>query len=106
MSYITMQIGGAQITVPDEPPIEGKKPTPTRVTMAKAQIAMSRKGVLKAVDAAIQEMPGTAGDEARIQWSKEPFVNRSAPLVAVLASAFKWSDEYVDELFVLADSIP
>ena len=106
MSYITMQIGGAQITVPDEPPISVNPPIPTRVTMAKAQIAMSRKGVLKAVDAAIQEMPGTAGDEARIQWSKEPFVNRSAPLVAVLASAFKWSDEYVDELFVLADSIP
>lgn len=106
MNYITIQIGGAQITVPDEPPISVNLIIPTRVTMAKAQIAMSRKGVLQAVDAAIQAMPGTAGDEARIQWNKEPFVDRGAPLVAVVASAFKWTDQYVDDLFVLANSIP
>lgn len=78
---------------------------PRIVTMRQARLALSRSGLLTAVNAALAAMPGTEGEEARIEWEFSGTVERDKPLVQSLALALGITSQQLDELFTLAASL-
>lgn len=79
---------------------------PNLVTMRQARIALLRKGKLNDVEACIQSMTGTEGDEARIEWEYSSLVDRNRPLMQKVIDLIGLTNTEVDELFTLAYSIP
>lgn len=75
---------------------------PQSVTMRQARIALSRAGILSAVNSAIAAMEGSAGDEARITWEHAAEVLRDGPLIGQLAPGLQLTDEAIDNLFITA----
>lgn len=72
---------------------------PDSVTMRQARLALSRAGVLKAANDAIEAMEGQPGEEARIEWDYAAELRRDHPLVAGLGQSLGLDDEAIDDLF-------
>lgn len=78
---------------------------PEAVTMRQARLALLQAGLLAQVNTAITNMPGAAGDAARITWEFAGDVQRSDALLAQLAGALGLSDAQLDDLFRLAATL-
>ncbi|WP_062223068.1 hypothetical protein [Aureimonas sp. D3] len=87
------------------PPTPPPAPVPATVTMRQARIALSRSGLLSKAEAAIAQMAGQAGEEARIEWEYAAELKRNHPLIAALGQALGLSAEAIDDLFREAATI-
>ncbi|WP_062236365.1 hypothetical protein [Aureimonas sp. N4] len=92
---------GKTFSAPPVPP----EPVPSAVTMRQARIALSRAGLLSKAEAAIAQMAGQAGEEARIEWEYAAELKRNHPLIAALGQALGLSAEAIDDLFREAATI-
>jgi len=80
-------------------------PVPESVTMRQARLALSRAGVLKAANDAIEAMEGQPGEEARIEWDYAAELRRDHPLVAGLGQSLGLDDSAIDNLFREAQTL-
>ena len=71
---------------------------PEQVEMAQARLALLQAGLLSAVEAAIPNM----GQAAQIEWEYRSYVRRDNVLVNEVKTLLGWTDQQMDELFVLA----
>ena len=78
---------------------------PSVVTMRQARLALLQTGKLAQVNAAVANMPGAAGDAARIEWEFSSTVERNRPLVESLGVALGMTDAQLDDLFTLAATL-
>jgi len=91
----------AHLNPPPAPPT-----VPQSATMRQARLAMLQAGILDEVEALIAAMPGDEGRAARIDWEYAFEVRRDWTLIATLAPQLRMTDQQVDDLFILAASIP
>ncbi len=82
-----------------------KSLVPRSVTMRQAQRALLQAGLLASINAAIASMPGSAGDDARIDWAASSDVERDRDLVKNLGAALGLTESQLDDLFIFAGSI-
>jgi hypothetical protein len=75
------------------------------VTMRQARLALMAADKLGAVNAAIANMPGPAGDAARIEWEFSSTVERNTQLVAALAPILDMTEAQLDALFIAASAL-
>lgn len=80
-------------------------PVPQSVTMRQARIALSRAGLIPAVEQALATMEGQAGEEARIEWDYSSQVFRHKPFVIDLGASIGLTESQIDELFITAAGI-
>lgn len=92
--------GNAPVTTPVQPAA-----IPDAVTMRQARLALLHAGKLAAVDSAIANMSGSAGDAARIEWEFSNTVERNKSLVRALGPAIGMTDQDLDSLFLLAATL-
>ena len=69
--------------------------------MRQARLALKKLGLYKQVNSGISQL----GEEAQIEWEYAIFVERDFPLVKKMQSALNLTDNQVDDLFTLADSL-
>lgn len=74
-------------------------PVPDVVTMRQARLALLQAGLLARVNTAVANMPGTAGDTARIEWGFSSIVERNHPFVQSLGGVLNLNEEQLDDLF-------
>lgn len=72
---------------------------PQVVTMRQARLALLNATLLQAVIAAVDAIPGTQGNAAKIEWEYAQEVRRDSMLVAYIATALSLTDAQLDELF-------
>ena len=77
----------------------------TSVTMRQARLALLSSGQLSAVDSAIASMPEGQREVAEIEWEYGSTVERLSPLVAGLTPALGFTEEEMDDLFKVAESV-
>lgn len=75
---------------------------PVAVRMAAARVALIRVGKKQDVEALIDSLPAQQRDEARERWEYEVNVRRDDALVAFIQASLGWTNEFVDELFIVA----
>jgi hypothetical protein len=87
---------------PAPPPV-----VPDSVTMAQARKSLILSGVsITSVNAAIAAIPdATQRQLAETDWEYSTSVRRDSALMASLAPALGFTDEQIDEMFLLADSL-
>jgi hypothetical protein len=78
---------------------------PQIVSMAQARKALSHAGLLATIDAAIAGMAGTAGDDARIDWSTANELWRTGALVQGVGASIGLTSAQIDALFIAAAAI-
>jgi len=78
---------------------------PTSVTMRQARLALLQVGLLANVEAAIASIPGIEGDAARIEWEYAITLDRYHSLTMGMAQALQLTEQQLDDLFVLANSL-
>lgn len=84
------------------PPPEPPPPVPASVNKRQAYTALLKSGLLSQVEEAIANIPGEAGDLARIEWATSGTFERHRPLLLTIASELGLTDAQVDDLFRLA----
>lgn len=82
-----------------------RRPPPAVVTMRQARLALLQSGLLTKVNTAIANMPGAAGDAARIEWEFSSTVERNRPLVQSLSSVLGLTESQLDDLYRLAAAL-
>lgn len=82
-----------------------KAMVPGAVTMRQARIALSRAGLIPAVEQALATMEGQAGEEARIEWDYSSQVFRHKHFVIGLGASIGLTEDQIDELFITAAGI-
>ena len=80
-------------------------PVPEVVTMRQARLALLGAGMLTQVNTAVANMPGAAGDAARIEWEFSSTVERNRPLVQSLTGELGLTESQLDDLFRLAATL-
>lgn len=80
-------------------------PVPAVVTMRQARLALLKNNMLTQVNTAVANMPGAAGDTARIEWEFSSTVERNRPLVQSLIGALGLTESQLDDLFRLAATL-
>lgn len=75
------------------------------VTMRQARLALLNQGLLDSVTAAIAALPEGEREAAEIQWEYGNDVERLSPLVVALTPALGLTDESMDDLFTLAETL-
>lgn len=78
---------------------------PQTVTMRQARLALVQYNLLTQVNTAVGNMPGAAGDTARIEWEFSSTVERNRPLVQALGAALGLTEAQLDDLFRLAATL-
>lgn len=78
---------------------------PAVVTMRQARLALLQNGMLTQVNTAVANMPGAAGDAARIEWEFSSTVERNRPLVQSLIGVLGLTESQLDDLFRLAATL-
>lgn len=94
------QIVFGSLDLPDVPP-----PVPERVSMFAARTVLYRAGLLEAVEQAISDMPGEAGDLARIKWATALTVARADELVVQMIPSLGKTEVEIDGMFIEAATI-
>jgi hypothetical protein len=107
-SYV-QQKHAAQSTTPPAPtpaPAPGST-VPQTVVRKKALRAMNDKGVYSAVKNFIASIPDEkVRNEYEIELAEAQTFGRQHPFVLNAAQALAWTNQFVDELFIYADSLP
>ncbi|WP_062235898.1 hypothetical protein [Aureimonas sp. N4] len=80
-------------------------PVPEEVSRRQAKRALSDAGHLTAANAAIEAIPGKAGDDARIDWADAGYFRRDNPLILGIGSALGLTEAQIDDLFRAAAAI-
>lgn len=88
-----------------EPYVEPPQPVPATVTMRQARLALLGAGLLASVGAAIDSLPSTQKEAARIEWEYATEVQRSSGLVPMMGAALGLDDAGLDALFVAAAAL-
>lgn len=84
-----------------EPYVPPPPPVPTSLTMKQARRVLLAEGLLDAVAPAIASIADpVARKEAEIDWEFANTVERSDPLVAMLAAGFGLDEAALDSLFI------
>lgn len=96
---------GEVLTIEAEAPAFEVLSVPTVVTMRQARLALLQVGLLSQVNTAVANMPGAAGDTARIEWEFSSAVERNRPLVQSLIGALGLTESQLDDLFRLAATL-
>lgn len=78
---------------------------PLSVTMRQARLALLQAGLLEQVNIAIQNLPGSQSEAARIEWEFSSTVERNRPLLQSLAVALNLTEAQLDDLFNLAATL-
>lgn len=76
-------------------------PIPAVITMRQARLALYQSGLLSEVETIISGMP----QDSQIEWEFAATVERSHPLVALLASELPLTEAELDDLFELGGSL-
>lgn len=79
---------------------------PQEVTKRQAEQALILAGLDEQLEALLAAMPGIDGKMARAEWRSSNTVRRDRPLLQTMAAALSLSEAQVDELFILAESLP
>jgi hypothetical protein len=120
--YVLQQDPRPQAEVVEKGPIEerngewwqtytGRDETPDEyrpdmvVTMRQARLALLREGKLADVTSAIAALPDGEREAAEIQWEYGSEVERLSTLVVALTSEIGLTDEAMDDLFRLAETL-
>lgn len=74
---------------------------PKVVTMRQAKLALLQQGLLASVNAAIEQ----SDEAAKIEWQYATEIKRDNSLVQAIASQLSLTEQKLDELFVLANSL-
>ena len=75
---------------------------PHEVSMRQARLALLARGVLTQVDAAIDSLPTSDRETARIEWNYSSVVHRDSPLVMMMGAALGLGGDELDHLFITA----
>lgn len=84
------------------PPQIASNGVPFEVTQRQARMALHALGHLTSVEAAINALPDPPRTEARIAWDFSNTIQRSNPFVSQLAALLGFTDQDLDELFLMA----
>lgn len=74
---------------------------PTQVSMSQARLALIQNNLLTAVNAAVSQ----AGIEAQTFWEYSSTVEINNPLVLAIKMQLNWTDDQLNALFILANSL-
>ncbi len=74
---------------------------PKVVSMRQAKLALLQQGLLASVNSVIEQ----AGEAEKIEWQYATEVKRDNSLVQAIASQLSLTEQQLDELFVLANSL-
>jgi hypothetical protein len=74
---------------------------PQSVTPLQATRALLQAGFLDAVEVAV----AAADRETQLAWAKATAFERNSPFVLDMKAVLGWTDEQVDQLFILANSL-
>lgn len=78
---------------------------PQEVPMwALKEVCVSR-GHTTAIDAALAGLPEPPRVKATLRWEYKDTISRGSSMISALQALLGWSDAYVDELFVAADTL-
>ena len=80
-------------------------PIPQVVTMRQARLALLQQGLLASIQPAIDSLDEPHRSAARIEWEYSQTVERLRPFVLLLAQALNLTDDDLDEIFTLADTL-
>ena len=78
---------------------------PDAITSRQGLKILSRNGLLTTVQAALQNMPGQAGADARIDFDHAVDWHRHWPLLVSLAQQLGLSDAQIDQMFIDASGL-
>ena len=78
---------------------------PSVVSRRQGLRALYELGLTAQVEALINGIPGAEGDRARIDWREAQEIRRDHPLIDYAKANIPLTDEQVDQLFILADSL-
>ena len=87
------------------PPAPPAPEVPKSVTMRQARLALLGAGLLDDVDAAINALPSSQKEAARIEWEYSQEVQRHNGFVSVLAPMLGMTTEQTDNLFIEASQL-
>ena len=82
------------------------RPVPQQVSMRQARLALLGAGLLATAQAAIDALPGSAGEAARIEWEYAGSVSRNSPLINSIGAGLGLTASQIDDLFRVAAAIP
>lgn len=85
-----------------EPVPQPGNPVPIEVTQRQARMALHALGHLASVEAAINALPDPPRTEARIAWDFSNTIQRNNPFVSQLAALLGFTEQDLDELFIMA----
>lgn len=57
------------------------------------------------IEAALSKLPADVQRKARGRWASKDTISRGSSIISALQSILKWTDAYVDELFIEADKL-
>ena len=78
---------------------------PQEVPMwALKEVCVSRNHTA-AIDAALASLPEPPRVKATLRWEYKDTISRGSSIISALQTLLGWSDAYVDELFVAADTL-
>lgn len=77
---------------------------PQRVTMRQFQLALIEVGQYDAVEAFIDTLTGVEKKKALVEW-RGAFAERASPSIAVYGASLGMTEEDIDNLFILADTL-
>lgn len=78
---------------------------PQAVTAWQAKTALIQAGLFAQVEAAINAMPGSAGEQARTDWVSAVTWRRDWTTITLMQQSFGWSADYIDQLFITASKL-
>jgi hypothetical protein len=78
---------------------------PVVITMRQARRALLQGGYLDQVDTLIAALPGADGKAARVDWQYSSTVERTHPLVPLIASELSLTSPQLDALFTLGATL-
>lgn len=78
---------------------------PRIVTMRQARLALLQQGLLSSVEVVIAGLPEPEKSAALIEWEYATTVDRDWPWVVTLTELMGLTDEQIDELFILANTL-
>lgn len=86
-------------------PEERKALVPESVTMRQARLALLGIGKLGDVETAINGLPSPQKEAAMIEWEYSQTVERNRPFVQLLAPELGLTEQDLDDLFMLAQTL-
>jgi len=109
MSLVSIMKDGVflQVDISSVQPVIVPPPTPIPqvVTMRQARLALLQQGLLASVQPAIDALDEPHSSTANIEWEYSQVVERNRAIVLMLAQVLELTDDDLDALFTLADTL-